>query len=68
MRTLLNTERRRENKPEPRENDEVEVAAACEQVHVLASCVCLETEVRAGESLVEEGHSLVVVGVDKEYS
>ena len=64
MRTLLNTERRREKKPEPRE-DKVEAAAACEvdeQVVHKASCVCLETEVQGGESLVDEGRSLVVVG------
>lgn len=50
MRTLLSTERRRENKPEPRDDDDVDAtSAACEideQVHA-ASCVCLETEVRA---------------------
>ena len=48
MRTLLNTERRRENKPEPPENDEVEAATAYEvdeQVVHVASCVCLEIEV-----------------------
>ena len=71
MRTLLNTERRRENNPEPPEDDEVEAAAACEaneQVYA-ASCACLETEIWVGESLVDEGRSLVVVGgVDEECS
>ena len=70
MRTFLNTERRRENKPEPREA-KVEATTACgkvddEQVVHATSCVCLETEIRAGESLVDEGRSLVVVGMDEE--
>ena len=73
MRTLLNTERRRRNNPETREDDKVEVAAACEvkveQVHA-TSCVCLEAgpleEVWVGKSLVDEGRSSVVVGVDEE--
>ena len=72
VRTLFNTERRRENKPEPPEDDKVEAATACEvdeQIHA-SSCVCLETEVQGGESLVDECRSLVVVvcGVDEECS
>ena len=70
----LNTERSRENKPEPQEDDKVEAATACEEdervqvdLHV-ASCVCLEAslleEVRAG--LIDEGRSLVIVDVDEE--
>ena len=70
----LNTERRRENKPEPQEDDKVEAATACEEdervqvdLHA-ASCVCLEAslleEVRAG--LIDEGRSLVIVDVDEE--
>ena len=44
MRTFLNTERRRENKPEPLENDEVEAATASEvdeQVVYTCSLMCL---------------------------
>ena len=72
MRTFLNTERRRENKPEPPEDDEVEAVAACvvdEHVHTSVLYVCLETETLAGESLIDEGRSSVVVGsVDEECS
>ena len=67
MRTFLNTERRRENKPEPLENDEVEASEVDEQVVYTCSLMCLlgDREV----SLVGEGRSLLVVGgVDEECS